>query len=119
MRTRLPAAAVRPPMLLTRLVLPTPPLPWATVMVLWMLIVPPAVRPVGLPANNPAGFITRCWACVRRVAMWGLLRDASPYLIPSVPRDVWLYVWPYWISEERRVGKECVSTCSSRWSTFH
>src|SRR3546814_16339869 len=22
-------------------------------------------------------------------------------------------------SEERRVGKECVSTCSSRWSTFH
>src|SRR3546814_12283086 len=21
-------------------------------------------------------------------------------------------------SEERRVGKECVSTCSSRWSTF-
>src|SRR3546814_15818827 len=22
-------------------------------------------------------------------------------------------------SEERRVGKECVSTCSSRWSTIH
>src|SRR3546814_13546391 len=22
-------------------------------------------------------------------------------------------------SEERRVGKECVSTCSSRWSTYH
>src|SRR3546814_18527198 len=22
-------------------------------------------------------------------------------------------------SEERRVGQECVSTCSSRWSTFH
>src|SRR3546814_15678708 len=22
-------------------------------------------------------------------------------------------------SEERRVGKECVSTCSSRWSQFH
>src|SRR3546814_15043183 len=22
-------------------------------------------------------------------------------------------------SEERRVGKECVSTCSSRWSRFH
>src|SRR3546814_10993310 len=22
-------------------------------------------------------------------------------------------------SEERRVGKECVSTCSSRWSPFH
>src|SRR3546814_14823293 len=26
-----------------------------------------------------------------------------------------------WIdrSEERRVGKECVSTCRSRWSTYH
>src|SRR3546814_18882768 len=22
-------------------------------------------------------------------------------------------------SEERRVGKECVRTCSSRWSTYH
>src|SRR3546814_1917777 len=22
-------------------------------------------------------------------------------------------------SEERRVGKECVSTCTSRWSTYH
>src|SRR3546814_4594121 len=22
-------------------------------------------------------------------------------------------------SEERRVGKECASTCSSRWSTYH
>src|SRR3546814_16572408 len=22
-------------------------------------------------------------------------------------------------SEERRVGKECVSTCRSRWSTYH
>src|SRR3546814_18558440 len=94
MRPRLPAAAVRPPMLLTRLVLPTPPLPWATVMVLWMLIVPPAVRPVGLPANNPAGFISRCWACVRRVAMLGFLRDASTYLIPNVHLYVWLYVCP-------------------------
>src|SRR3546814_13875211 len=26
----------------------------------------------------------------------------------------------YWIrSEERRVGKECVSTCRSRWSPYH
>src|SRR3546814_13728204 len=24
-----------------------------------------------------------------------------------------------WRSEERRVGKECVSTCRSRWSTYH
>src|SRR3546814_13335254 len=26
----------------------------------------------------------------------------------------------YWVrSEERRVGKECVSTCRSRWSPYH
>src|SRR3546814_18989986 len=27
------------------------------------------------------------------------------------------HLWPR--SEERRVGKECVSTCRSRWSTYH
>src|SRR3546814_14797711 len=26
---------------------------------------------------------------------------------------------PPWRSEERRVGKECVSTCRSRWSPYH
>src|SRR3546814_17919541 len=26
---------------------------------------------------------------------------------------------PFPRSEERRVGKECVSTCRSRWSTYH
>src|SRR3546814_15367689 len=26
---------------------------------------------------------------------------------------------PYMRSEERRVGKECVSTCRSRWSPYH
>src|SRR3546814_17491069 len=25
----------------------------------------------------------------------------------------------FWRSEERRVGKECVSTCNSRWSPYH
>src|SRR3546814_12941304 len=36
------------------------------------------------------------------------------------------YTWfsrqppPEWLrSEERRVGKECVSTCRSRWSPYH
>src|SRR3546814_20705902 len=27
--------------------------------------------------------------------------------------------YPGWRSEERRVGKECVSTCRSRWSQYH
>src|SRR3546814_868113 len=33
---------------------------------------------------------------------------AIPLLTPIIPR-----------SEERRVGKECVSTCRSRWSPYH
>src|SRR3546814_10168508 len=35
-----------------------------------------------------------------------------------------IYKWFFWVllidrSEERRVGKECVSTCRSRWSQYH
>src|SRR3546814_12404274 len=33
-------------------------------------------------------------------------------ILPSDQRKVFR-------SEERRVGKECVSTCSSRWSPYH
>src|SRR3546814_3994578 len=32
---------------------------------------------------------------------------------PALAREV------DWRSEERRVGKECVSTCRSRWSPYH
>src|SRR3546814_10856112 len=40
------------------------------------------------------------------------LRDGGRRLQrPHPPRDV--------RSEERRVGKECVSTCRSRWSPYH
>src|SRR3546814_6681182 len=35
--------------------------------------------------------------------------DALPLLKPFIPAR----------SEERRVGKECVSTCRSRWSPYH
>src|SRR3546814_6048377 len=31
----------------------------------------------------------------------------------------WLLLRAIWRSEERRVGKECVSTCRSRWSPDH
>src|SRR3546814_13256556 len=27
--------------------------------------------------------------------------------------------WASWNSEERRVGKECLSKCRSRWSPYH
>src|SRR3546814_12412987 len=35
--------------------------------------------------------------------------------VDAYPNQVWKAVR----SEERRVGKECVSTCRSRWSPYH
>src|SRR3546814_5740942 len=51
-------------------------------------------------------------------------RDARPVpLLPEARRATFQgYVRPdgrVGRSEERRVGKECVSTCRSRWSPYH
>src|SRR3546814_18377965 len=44
-----------------------------------------------------------------------------PRLIDPAPRDFAdsRMLARMWRSEERRVGKECVSTCRSRWSPYH
>src|SRR3546814_11274607 len=49
--------------------------------------------------------------------------------VQLIPRGARLYsrcppgqmraLWCFFRSEERRVGKECVSTCRSRWSPYH
>src|SRR3546814_10470978 len=41
--------------------------------------------------------------------------DDPPLLIPQIPTSPEALAR----SEERRVGKECVSTCRSRWSPYH
>src|SRR3546814_15673973 len=39
---------------------------------------------------------------------------------PVIPVACWAHVRrKFHRSEERRVGKECVSTCRSRWSPYH
>src|SRR3546814_11105986 len=43
---------------------------------------------------------------------WGSLR---PVVKPDLENDQTLVIR----SEERRVGKECVSTCRSRWAQYH
>ena len=41
----------------------------------------------------------------------------SPATTPeAAPSDV---AWPLQRSEERRVGKECLRLCRSRWSPYH
>src|SRR3546814_5648906 len=46
-------------------------------------------------------------------------RDAFPQALTFSNTVPALALRPFGGSEERRVGKECVSTCSSRWSTYH
>src|SRR3546814_11941401 len=55
------------------------------------------------------------------IAMLWMVNQAGTTDIPTlmahdfpVEAQTWL-----WRSEERRVGKECVSTCRSRWSPSH
>src|SRR3546814_16859509 len=42
----------------------------------------------------------------------------KPCQNPSEDGNLCLHIWKI-RSEERRVGKECVSTCRFRWSTLH
>src|SRR3546814_5065932 len=52
----------------------------------------------------------------------GILVNSLIYLLIFIPLFLFIYqaiVLAEERSEERRVGKECVSTCRSRWSTYH
>src|SRR3546814_10301185 len=44
-------------------------------------------------------------------------RGSTVYAPASMRTRCWIRLLPR--SEERRVGKECVSTCRSRWSPYH
>src|SRR3546814_4378942 len=52
-----------------------------------------------------------------------LMAAAEVYVVASVANIGWNLLLVLSIgsgrSEERRVGKECVSTCRSRWSPYH
>src|SRR3546814_14023835 len=54
------------------------------------------------------------------IAEWRT-RPSDPKLAepPSAAGLVRGFVSTFFRSEERRVGKECVSTCRSRWSPYH
>src|SRR3546814_13492106 len=48
---------------------------------------------------------------------WGMMSDEG-YSAHRKKKKAW-YEINFPRSEERRVGKECVSTCRSRWSPYH
>src|SRR3546814_6531842 len=52
-------------------------------------------------------------------AAWPLLDQASDLMGFTSFFDNFLTIVILLRSEERRVGKECVSTCRSRWSPYH
>src|SRR3546814_14235231 len=65
-----------------------------------------------------AGLLTPQGKVLFDFLIWGdeddLLIDCEREAVDDLTKRLTLYR-----SEERRVGKECVSTCRSRWSPYH
>src|SRR3546814_15824109 len=77
------------------------------------------VRTFAAGLRNPVGLAyypgsDRLWTVVNERDMLG--SDLVPDYLTDVDEGDF-FGWP-WSSEERRVGKECVSTCRSRWSPY-
>src|SRR3546814_16451444 len=66
----------------------------------------PRARPHPGPQRMDLAAVTE-GADAEQVEIEGRHRDAVEFLVDGAR------------SEERRVGKECVSTCRSRWSPYH
>src|SRR3546814_14010673 len=73
-------------------------------------------RTAASPARLGLVFLVCCGlgAGIVTAALYGLLPALDPIILPVLPT----HFLPS-RSEERRVGKECVSTCRSRWWPYH
>src|SRR3546814_16998814 len=77
------------------------------------------------PPSGPAGHLgscrgaatRRCWHCVARSSVGLLAERPVGGELSEVDRHD--HQQQHDRSEERRVGKACVSTCRSRWRTSH
>src|SRR3546814_15858739 len=67
---------------------------------------------INAPARRSRTMRSRCSGVTRRVSCGSWERTSSPLTLRIVGVGLSR-------SEERRVGKECVSTCRSRWSPYH
>src|SRR3546814_16323312 len=82
------------------------------------------------PGVDPIGMTRAAWLAVENRGSGRRMQGAST-ITPQVARNIFLnnsysfarklreMVLALARSEERRVGKECVSTCRSRWSPYH
>src|SRR3546814_15311819 len=99
------------------------------------LVVDGIVRDAGMPRFGifeitPIGLVTAASGMIALAAMWWLLPSDRPVKGDADPADAHHYLTELILqegddligervdarSEERRVGKECVSTCRSRWA---
>src|SRR3546814_16433568 len=81
---------------------------------------PTTVIVLGDDAEGVADTPATCTLAARVRIPHGVENEESGHPDIYVCRDLqfdWAKAWPR--SEERRVGKECVSTCRSRWSPYH
>ena len=69
----------------------------------------------GSRTADPSITLAFCWSHVRR-GFYDLAKTKAPIAIETLKRIAALYEIR---SEERRVGKECHTTCRSRWSPYH
>src|SRR3546814_18216347 len=89
----------------------------------------PILKPIALSEPGQRGeFVTRAIvALILRAARYALRLMGFAALYPSSTLGGTFRIAPSITSplagqrrsEERRVGKECVSTCRSRWSPYH
>src|SRR3546814_14511877 len=108
-------------------------------------LVTPSVPPQRLPVNlvRSGRKQPQREHCVPGCGWWGCLHNAQAFVRKVCEYSIfllftkrylsplsaaWILVWqnnqtpkekPGLRSEERRVGKECVSTCRSRWAPYH
>src|SRR3546814_12374547 len=62
---------------------------------------------------------TCCEHLINRLVPMFFHREPAHNLCQHIAVSFHLFIVHLCRSEERRVGKECVSTCSSRWSPYH
>src|SRR3546814_3587399 len=77
-----------------------------------------------LVATDPGASPEQLEAAVARpienaISTIGSVRHVSTTINDSVVTIMIEFTYEKQRSEERRVGKECVSTCRSRWSPYH